>query len=125
MALVDVTRTEKITIPHEKDQWMEIHALTGGQMEEASSVKTGKVIAQFGSMMDTLAKSANVSKEAETEAKASSFDADIIISYALVAWSYEAECNKENKQLLDGRTRDWLHNLIVERNTFSGPLERS
>ncbi len=95
-------------------------------MEEAQQVKTRKVISEFGSMMDTLTKNApKVEEGAVREAKVTDYDADTVISYALVAWSYDAECDKEHKELLDGRTRDWLHNLIVARNTYTGPLGKN
>jgi len=119
--LIDRTRKERLDVPHESGEWVEIRQLTGAELDEASDKVTNKMMAQFGPNLESLMKVSRQAREQEVAASADDrkqlYDADTVLNSAEVGWSYGAPVSPDNIALLDAVTRDWLWAEVVKRNT--------
>jgi hypothetical protein len=111
-------RTEWRDIPFEVGSRFEFRTLSGRELDEAQEVATQKSLQSFKALGAELI-AAIQQQQRETTAKAAdSYDADTLIRYGLVGWSYDEPCNEEEKGRLDGRCRDWAAAQIIEMNTI-------
>jgi hypothetical protein len=125
MALIDKT-TRRAHIPHEASEenggphWVDIRQLSGAEMDDASEARTDKVLARMSSVIAGLQNVPDLDKRTDKESmevRRQTYDPDILINYALQAWSYSEPLGETPSRLLDAITRDWLWELIVEANT--------
>lgn len=117
MAIIDVNQRDKISIPHEEDQWMELKPLTGAELQKAEDVGIQRAIEKVANLdLKLLQSLVQPNPEADTTPN---YDEETLIDLAVTSWSYDHECTTENKGLLDPFTRKWLGELITERNTHS------
>ncbi len=128
MGLVDITKTDRLEVPDEAGQWIEVRSLLATEMDEARETRLTKIIARFaGEKLPDVTPPA-VEQEETLEQRAVGYDALTLIKYAVVAWSYDVEVKPgklEHVELLDIATRDWLVLQVVERNTRPLPSNRS
>ena len=126
------TPTEKRTTPPEVDAEgpeFTFRRLTGHQLDEAeeeATKKALKLVAQLppeavAAMQRPGTREALGAKRRE----ASTYDADRLIRYGLMSWSYSEPCDDEHKALLDVRCRDWCAAVITEMNVITEGEGRS
>ena len=114
MALVG-REIERVEIPHEDGQWVELRALSGAELDEAERRNTRRVLemvqgVDLGSIPTT------GQDPDERERRRAAYEPETLIRHALVGWSYAEPCDDEHKALLDAPTRAWLVEAILERN---------
>ena len=88
-------------------------------MDEALEKNTEKVLARmenFSEGMANLTSSTTDEEKEDIAYRKQMYDPTILINYALKEWSYPVDMNNPSEQL-DGLTRDWLWQTIVEANT--------
>ena len=128
MALVDVTSHKEVSIPHEEGQWVSLRPLTGAQMQEAQEAQSSKAMEKIAKMnpeiLQNLSGLTSEAKKTQEENPSEAYDKETLLRYGLVGWSYDAECNDENKGQLDHATYEWVIQEIVEMNIHS-PLSAS
>jgi hypothetical protein len=101
-------------IPHEPGQRMTFRPLSGSELDEAERAATKRILDMAqGLDLSKLATSQDVS---DRDTRRTKYDAEILIKYGVVAWSYQAECDEANKGQLDARTRDWARDRILDMN---------
>tara|TARA_B100000949_G_scaffold4534_2_gene3936 strand:+ start:7109 stop:7522 length:414 start_codon:yes stop_codon:yes gene_type:complete len=119
---------EKIDIPHEEGQWVEIRSLSFTAMEEANDNKQERDLMQVkrmgGDVFEAIVRSSN---KTETDSKGEddapkkgvtvdSYDKETLLRKAIVGWSYDGKPTLERIRDLDARTANWLAREIYERN---------
>jgi len=114
MALVG-RETERVEVPHEPGQWVELRALSGAELDQAERRNTRRVL-EMVQGMDLVGITAPAQEADERERRQASYDPETLIKHAVVAWSYEQPCDDEHKTLLDAPTRTWLAEAILDRN---------
>ena len=120
---------EKLEIPHEKDEWVEIRNLSWTAMEAAVDTKQERDIGQvkrmggdvFEAIMKSSASRQESSEETEDEKKPrgatfESYDMETLLRKGIVAWSYGVKVSLSAIQDLDAKTAKWLAREIYERN---------
>lgn len=125
--LVNQNKVDRLPIPHEEGEWIEIRSLTGVEVDLASEVATTRMLKQYGhSLSDIMAvrraAEDNPDGNVRTPDRKQAYDARTLLTSAIKNWSYEAQVNPDNIDLLDGVTRDWIWEEVVNRNTR--PLNR-
>jgi hypothetical protein len=119
---------ERLEIPHEEDQWVEIRNLSWTAMEEAVNNKQERDIGQVkrmgGDVFEAIMRSSSDDKDEENEgtekkkrgATFESYDMETLLRKAIVSWSYEGKPTVERIQDLDVTTAKWLAREIFNRN---------
>jgi hypothetical protein len=119
---------EKIDIPHEEGQWVEIRSLSFTAMEEANDNKQERDLMQvkrmggdvFEAIVRSSKKTETTSKDEEDDPKKGvtleSYDKETLLRKAIVAWSYDGKPTVDRIRDLDARTANWLSREIYERN---------
>ena len=128
MAVVDRSAKEKLEIPHEPGEWIEVSPLTGGQMAEARVAYASRLLQRMidrGADMSKILEDVDTAEKDQTSAVANpTFDDDTLLKFAVQGWSYDVPPTEENILNLDYPTREWLLPEIKQRNTF-GPLSKN
>lgn len=123
LMLVDFNKVDKVNIPHEEGEWIGIRSLTGVEMDESSNVATSRMLEQYGeSLGDIMASRNGIDQSTRTPDRKQAYDSRTLLKYAIKSWSYEQPVTADNIELLDGMTRDWIWEEVVNRNTR--PLNR-
>ena len=120
---------EKLDIPHEEEQWVEIRNLSWTAMEEAVNNKQERDIGQVkrmgGDVFEAIMRSSKdddaPTEDESTEKKGrgatfESYDMETLLRKAIISWSYEGKPTVERIQDLDAKTAKWLAREIYERN---------
>ena len=121
---------EKLDVPHEEGQWVEIKNLSWKAMEEAVNNKQERDIGQVkrmgGDVFEAIMRSTNKDEdkkddEGQPEKKVrggtfESYDMETLLRKAIISWSYDGKPTLERIQDLDARTAKWLARQIYERN---------
>jgi hypothetical protein len=120
---------EKLDVPHEEGQWVEIKNLSWKAMEEAVNNKQERDIGQvkrmggdvFEAIMRSTNKNEGKSEDEESEKKVrgatfESYDMETLLRKAILSWSYDGKPTVERIQDLDARTAKWLAREVYERN---------
>ena len=119
---------EKLDIPHEEGQWVEIRNLSWTAMEEAVNNKQERDIGQVkrmgGDVFEAIMRSSKDGNEDKGESKEKksrgatfeSYDMETLLRKAIISWSYDGKPTVERIQDLDARTAKWLAREIYERN---------
>ena len=111
--LVTDKRTEW-EIPHEPGQHMTFRPLSGSELDEAERAATKRIL-DMAQGLD-LSKLSTTQDVSDRDTRRTKYDADILIKYGVVDWSYQAECDETTKRDLDARTRDWARDIILDMN---------
>ena len=122
MALVDVSKTGKLDIPHEPGEWIEVRPLLASEMDAARDARLKRLMGVWagGEIPKTPRGDERDEREETAETRASAYNPETLLGYAVVGWSYDHVFTpgvQEHIELLDAATRDWLHQELVERNT--------
>lgn len=124
MALIENTK-HKLQIPHEQTEenggphWVEIRKLSGAEMDKAKDAQMDKLLEradQIGALQGKAPEQTDAEKNS-IEARRQVYEPGTLIQAALVAWSYPVDIGPDPQAQIDGMTRDWLWNTIVEENT--------
>ena len=115
--LIDRNQLERLSVPHELGEWVDIRALTGAEMDRASDVMTEKALKQFGDSLEAIMNVSSKKTEATTQNRKQGYDPTTLLNCAVAAWSYHLPVSRDSIELLDAITREWLWEQIVERNT--------
>tara|TARA_R110000824_G_scaffold21078_6_gene78869 strand:- start:9878 stop:10303 length:426 start_codon:yes stop_codon:yes gene_type:complete len=123
---------EKLDVPHEEGQWVEIKNLSWKAMEEAVNNKQERDIGQVkrmgGDVFEAIMRSSNESNKDDDKpekegpekkvrgATFESYDMETLLRKAIISWSYEGKPTVERIQDLDARTAKWLAREVYERN---------
>ena len=121
MAII-TDETDQYGIPHEPGEWVELKKLSGRQMDKAEEIVGTKAIKSLGPVMQELQgidlpEPKAKTPEQERAAWRERYDPEFLIKTALVKWSYTEELPDNPEEILDGITRDWLWEFIVEQNS--------
>ena len=119
--LIDISKTERLEHPDEAGQWIEIRPLLAAELDRAREAQIKRILAVWGDTIKDMTGPANRERADDLATRVQQFDAGILLTASIVAWSYEAPVNKENIDKLDGVTRDWLVEEVVKRNTRPWP----
>jgi len=120
MALVDVSKTEKLDIPHEPGEWIEVRPLLASEMDAARDARLKRLMGMWAGGDIPKTPERDEEREETPETRASGYNPETLLGYAVVGWSYDHDFTpgaQEHIELLDAGTRDWLHQELVERNT--------
>ena len=115
--LIDTSKTERLEHPDEAGQWVEIRPLLANELDRAREAQIKRILAVWGDTIKDMMGPANRERADDLATRVQQFDAEILLTACIVAWSYEAPVNKGNIAKLDGITRDWLVEEVVKRNT--------
>tara|TARA_R110000824_G_scaffold125560_2_gene284728 strand:- start:446 stop:862 length:417 start_codon:yes stop_codon:yes gene_type:complete len=120
---------EKLDVPHEVGQWVEIRNLSWKSMEEAVNNKQERDIGQVkrmgGDVFEAIMRSSNKDEDktgdegADKKARGGTFesyDMETLLRKAVISWSYDGKPTVERIQDLDAKTAKWLAREIYERN---------
>ena len=115
--LIDTSKTERLEHPDEAGQWVKIRPLLAAELDRAREAQIKRILAVWGDTIKDMMGPANRERADDLATRVQQFDAEILLNACIVAWSYEAPVNKGNIAKLDGITRDWLVEEVVNRNT--------
>jgi|TARA_R110000824_G_scaffold32908_7_gene106118 hypothetical protein len=116
---------EKVEIPHEDGEWVELRQLSWTAMEEAIDAKqerdVGQVKRMGGDVFEAIMRSAKKKDDDEEEKTKGrtgyeSYDQETLIRKSVVSWSYDGKPTVERIRDLDSKTAKWLSLEIYERN---------
>jgi len=116
---------EKVNIPHEEGEWVELRQLSWTAMDDAVDAKqqrdVGQVKRMGGDVFEAIMRSAKT-KDDDEEGKPKgragyeAYDPETLIRRALIGWSYDVKITVDRIRDLDAKTADWLAREIYERN---------
>lgn len=115
--LIDKSKTDRIIIPHEVDQWVDLVALTGAEMDVAREAATQATLAKFKPYIKEFSDIQRAKGDQEADESYTAYDAAELLKMAIKDWSAPVEVSPANIEKLDGATRDFLWRTIWERNT--------
>ncbi len=112
---------ERVDIPHEPGDWIEVRPLSWFELQEAARARTKQVLGDFADYPKDFFESLDT-RLAETPAKENDFGGEYdrfrILTSAVVAWSYQTKVSPEAIQSLDSRTADWLFSELISRSVI-------
>lgn len=110
--------TEKIDIPHEPGEWVEIKPLSWKDLERAKAARLKSVIETMADAKEVMALLAG--REAGPSAEGSiidQYDLATLLQAGIVGWSYgggdKAVVDAENIASLDDLTARWIAELLL------------
>ena len=122
MGLVGETTKQRLDIPHEAGEWMEILPLSWAHLEVARRLKTEDAIKQ-ASLLDAAMLKNIQSVAADNPSAAASagdgLDKGTVLEHGITAWSYQIEVSAENVRALDEATAMWAFDAIASRSVLS------
>ena len=116
---------EKVDIPHEEGEWVELRQLSWTAMDEAVDAKqerdVGQVKRMGGDVFEAIMRSAKPKEDKDEEKPKGrtgyeAYDPETLIRKSVVAWSYEGKVTLDKIRDLDSKTADWLAREVYERN---------
>lgn len=114
-------KPERVSIPHESGEWMELRRLTWWEQDrarDAAQKAAAKLSREFGG--DVVSAMQNVRVEDTDEAREKrrnspdAFDTEKVLGYGICGWSYDAEVSEETIRDLDAMTAEWAKFEILE-----------
>lgn len=105
-------QTDRVTIPHEPGQWVEVRKLSWRQLDEARERRSRSVMENLDALPSEMlrvlreqpAQEAANGVAPEQEDDASTYDHTTLLRHGVVAWSYEEPVNDEMIADLDEAT---------------------
>lgn len=116
MLVNDKSTWQKKGHPTETGVTFTLRYLTDDEYQEALDARFDQVIDKAKNMGAELSRSLQDRASNQPANPLQALHAATAIKYAVQAWSYEVECNDENKLALDKATQDWLKEEIVGMN---------
>ncbi len=113
--LIDTSKTDRLNIPHEKGQWVDIRPVLATEMDEAKDKRIKKLLDMWGDTLKDMPSGEGKQRD-DLNSRVQQYDGMTLLKAAIVNWSYEAPVDG-NIGKLDGATRDWLIEEVVKRNT--------
>ncbi len=113
---------ERVDIPHEEGQWVDLRQLSFTAIEEAGKVKQRKGVADVrdmgGDVFEAIMRSSKrqVDDDDQERDPVDSYDWETLINKALVGWSYDGKPTLERIRDLDMKTARWMAIEICKRN---------
>ncbi len=113
MGLVSRIR-ERVDIPHEPGEWVELRPLSGPALEAAREAKVRASIAMMeGYDLDKLR---GLNTGPTVQQAIDMYHHAILLERSIVSWSYGDFVALRDLDDLDVRTSNWLVGLILDRN---------
>ena len=121
MGLVAETTRQRVDVPHEDGEWVEIAPLTWADLETARRIKTEDAIKQAALFSaDTLRGIQSQQDGAATAPDpADGLDVATVLHAGVKAWSYAEPVTRENIDRLDEPTAQWAFAEIAGRSVLS------
>jgi|TARA_R110002020_G_scaffold273457_4_gene488609 hypothetical protein len=126
MGLVAHTAPQKISVPHESGQWLEVHPLSWADLESARRVKTEGAIKQ-AAMFDaeTIQSLQGQQSQGGEPDPGDSLDMASVLNAGVKNWSYDDPVSPENIARLDEPTALWAFDEIVKRSVLTKDEEKN
>jgi hypothetical protein len=125
MGLVGQTLKQKIEIPHEAGEWLEIVPLSWAHLETARRLKTEDAIKQASMFDAEMLKNIQSQAEATTTDPSDGLDIATVLKHGIVGWSYEESLTAEHIELLDEQTALFAFEAIASRSVLSGDEQKN
>ncbi len=109
-------QAQRVDIPHEPGEWMEIKKLSWRQLVLAADIQTDETISRLKKIGGDLFKSLKSEQTKQEADPALQYDRGFVLEAGISKWSYEAEVNKENIEKLDEETAKWAFEAITGLN---------
>ncbi len=121
MGLVAETTRQRVDVPHEDGEWVEIAPLTWADLETARRIKTEEAIKQAAMFSaDTLRGIQSQQDGAATAPDpADGLDVATVLHAGVKAWSYADPVTPETIDRLDEPTAQWAFAEIAGRSVLS------
>lgn len=114
-------RTERRDVPHEEGAWIEFRTLSGLELDEADDRSSEKLAEKYGKetilQMGMQSASLTITPEILEQQRKQKYDKATLIRYGIVGCSECEPCSQEARDTLDGMTREWAADVILEMNT--------
>ena len=126
MGVVDKKARERVDIPHEPGEWIELAPLTGAEMEKSfqkQSMAVTKDLLDAEISFDDLPTEESQASRRTLKSVSRQFNTSMLLQYAVKNWSYGADVTEDNIESLDYSTREFLVLEIVKRNTHDPLLQ--
>ena len=119
MGLIDTSQTETLEHPYEPGEWVTIRPMLAPEMDEAQEKRAKHMMAVYGDLIEGMTRNqaAGPASPQTPANRVAAYDADVLLTHAITAWSYAAPVEPESIERLDAGTRAWLAEEIVLRNT--------
>ena len=119
MALTTKLTPDRVEVPHEPGEWMEITTVSWSGLKIASRKNMAEVMKPFldlpPEVLERLVGGAGGAR-ASQEDSTDDYDKATILEKGIVAWSYDADVTPHNIAALDEETAEWAFQLIISRN---------
>lgn len=107
---------ERLDIPHEPGEWLDIRPLTWRELDRARSAQTAIAMDNAGKLPLEIFQDAR--KEERKIPVENQYDRAVVIKAGIVGWSYTTGFSAEGTDKLDARTAEWAFKAILERSTI-------
>lgn len=113
--------TQKVNIPHEEGEWVELKPLSWKDLDRARAERLRTVmdsVRAAGDMMASLTSMArNGTDDTPTpDDPVAAYDLGALLKAGILAWSYDAVVDQENIDSLDEDTARWIARQLVGGN---------
>ncbi len=115
--LITSDTKERVEIPHEAGEWLEVRALTWPEKEAASKERQQSAMDQAAKMPPEMF--AAIQDMDRDQSQNEKFDLGLVLKGGLVGWSYTEPLNRESLRALDDRTAQFAFGEIMARSQFS------
>jgi 23S rRNA U2552 (ribose-2'-O)-methylase RlmE/FtsJ len=109
-------QAQRVDIPHEPGEWMEIKKLSWRQLVLAADIQTDETISRLKKIGGDLFKSLTTEKAKQETDSSLKYDRGFVLEAGICRWSYDADVNKENIENLDEQTAKWAFDAITGLN---------
>jgi 23S rRNA U2552 (ribose-2'-O)-methylase RlmE/FtsJ len=109
-------QAQRVDIPHEPGEWMEIKKLSWRQLVLAADIQTDETISRLKKIGGDLFKSLTTEKAKQETDSSLKYDRGFVLEAGICRWSYDADVNKENIEKLDEQTAKWAFDAITGLN---------
>ena len=108
---------ERLDIPHEPSEWLEIRPLPWRDLDRARSVNTDAAVERAGKLPAEVIRDAR-DEDRQTPVE-NQYDQAVVLKAGIVGWSYEMGFAADKTDFLDATTADWAFKEILKRSTVT------
>lgn len=117
MALVGKV-TQRVAIPHETGEWMELRDLSWDTLQKARQRKSTQVLENMRAMGAEMLRELQQTDEGAVREQAEKdvlavYDQETVLRFGIAAWSYDAQVSPETIAQLDEDTAAWAARAIL------------
>ena len=120
--------TNRLEIPHEPGQWMELRMLSWRDLHQAAEAHTLSVLqtarALGGELYQTIISPGTRDSDGTAPDPMAPYDLELVLKQGVCAWSYPEEVTPDNLGALDRRTAEWAGRAILALNGTGDETER-